>query len=151
MRRSIWLVAAAGAAFGLLLPLRASLAWGPQGHRVIALVADQALQKSDPAARAKVLALLATDKGSRMTKTDIASEATWADVLRNKSEEARGATSAWHSVRLKAANPDLARDCFGRKPLPEGYPASHGPWDNCSIDKIAQFQAELKNPETPQG
>jgi hypothetical protein len=152
MRRLLWSVVVIGAAFaGLLLPVRASLAWGPEGHRVVALVADRVLQQGDAGARAKVLALLASDKGDHLTKTDIASEATWADVLREKSEEARGATGSWHSARLKPDNPDLASACFGRKPLPAGYPASHGPRDNCSVDKIAQFEAELKNPETSPG
>jgi hypothetical protein len=150
--RSIGPAIVFSAAFAtLLLPMRPSLAWGPEGHRVIALIADRVLQQSDPGARAKVLALLATDKGEPLTKTDIASEATWADVLREKSEEARSATASWHSARLKPDNPDLATACFGRKPLPEGYPASHGPRDNCSVDKIQQFEAELKNPETSPG
>jgi hypothetical protein len=145
-------VAVIGAIVGVvLLPLRASLAWGPEGHRVIALLADHALRQSDPAAHGKILALLASDKGDRLTKPDIASEATWADVLRDKSEEARGATSPWHSALLKADNPDLARDCFGRPKLPAGYPASHGPRENCSVDKIEQFAAELKNPATSPG
>src|SRR4029077_2513237 len=135
----------------LFLPMRASLAWGPEGHRVVALVADRVLQQGDAGARAKVLALPASDKGDRLTKTDIASQATWADVLREKSEEARFATAAWHAARLKPDNPDLASACFGRKPRPAGYPASHGPRDNCSVDKIAQFEAELKNPETSSG
>jgi nuclease S1 len=135
----------------LLLPMRASLAWGPQGHRVIALIADRVLQQTDPGARAKMLALLATDKGERLTRTDIASEATWADTLRDKSEEARNATASWHSTRFNPDHPDLASACFGRKPLPDGYPASHGPRDNCSVDKIEQFEAELKNPETSPG
>src|SRR5216684_4305995 len=143
-------VAAAGLA-ALLLPMRTSLAWGPEGHRVIALIADRVLQQSDPGVRAKVLAILATDKGSRLTKNDIASEATWADVLREKSEEARHATGAWHSTRFQPDNPDLARACFSRPPLPAGYPASHGPQDNCSVDKIAQFASELKDPETSAG
>src|SRR5216684_9063294 len=142
-------IAAAMAA--LLLPMRASLAWGPEAHRVIALIADRALQQSDPDVRAKILASLATDKGSRLTKNDIASEATWADVLREKREEARSATGAWHSTRFKPDNPDLARACFGRTPLPSGYPASHGPRDNCSVDKIEQFATELKNLETSPG
>jgi len=101
--------------------------------------------------RAKVQALLATDKGSKLTKNDIASEALWADVLRDKSEEARRATAAWHSARLRPDNPDLKRACFGRNPLPEGYPASHGPAENCSVDKVAQFAAELKDPGASQG
>jgi hypothetical protein len=149
MRRLIRPALCGTAAFAVLLLVpRAGLAWGPEGHRVIALLADHLLQQSDPAARGKVAALLATDKGNKLTKNDIASEATWADVLRDKSEEARDATSAWHATRFKADNPNLASACFGRKPLPEGYPASHGPRDNCSVDKILQFQAELKNPET---
>jgi hypothetical protein len=152
MRRWTRPVAVIGAILAaLLLPLRPSLAWGPEGHRVIALLADHVLEQSDHAAHAKILALLASDKGDRLTKADIASEATWADVLRDKSEEARGATTAWHAARLKADNPDLARDCFGRPPLPAGYPASHGPRQNCSVDKIEQFEAELKNPATSPG
>jgi S1/P1 Nuclease len=135
----------------LFLPMRESRAWGPEGHRVIALIADRVLQQGDAGARAKVLALLASDKGDRLAKPDIASAATWADVLREKSEEARFATAAWHAARLKPDSPDLASACFGRKPLPVGYPASHGPRDNCSIDKIEQFAAELKNPETSSG
>lgn len=144
--RAISVIFLIGAA--LLLPARASFGWGLEGHRVVALIADRLLQQSDPEARAKLQALLAADKGNHLTKDDIASEATWADVLRDKSPEARSATAAWHSVRLKPDNPDLAAACFGRKPLPAGYPASHGPWDNCVVDKIAQFEAELKNPET---
>ncbi len=149
MRRLIGPVVIAGAAVAaMFLPMRPSLAWGPDGHRAIAFFADRLLQQSDPGARGKILALLATDKGNRLTKTDIGSEATWADALREKSEEARDATSAWHSTHLNADNPNLASACFGRKPLPEGYPASHGPRDNCSVDKILQFEAELNNPET---
>src|SRR5712692_2399062 len=90
-----------GIAIAVLMLPGAGLAWGPEGHKVVALIADRALQQSDAAVRAKVLALLATGKGSKLTKTDIASEATWADVLRDKSEEARNATASWHSVRLR--------------------------------------------------
>ncbi len=148
MRRRIGLaVLVAAACAAALLPMRASHAWGPDGHRVIALVADRVLQQSDPGARAKVQAVLATDK-SKLTKTDIASQATWADVLRDKSPEARFGTTVWHATRFKPDNPDIAAACFGRKPLPPGYPASRGPQDNCSVDKIQQFVAELKNPET---
>jgi hypothetical protein len=134
----------------LLLPMRAGLAWGLEGHRVIALVADRLLQQSDPEARRKVQSLLATDKDNRLTKNDIAAEATWADVLRDKSPEARLGTSAWHAARFKPDSPDIAAACFGRKPLPPGYPASRGPQENCVVDKLTQFEAELKNPETSQ-
>jgi hypothetical protein len=152
MRRSLCFVAVAGAALAaLFLPLRQSLAWGPEAHRAIALIADKILQQSDAAARGKVQAVLATDKDSRLTKSDIASEATWADVLRDKSQEARFATSGWHAVRLRPDSPDLAAACAGRKPLPAGYPASRGPPDNCVVDKILQFEKELQDPGTSAG
>ena len=140
-------VCAAVAGMALLLPARAGHAWGPDGHRAVALIADRILQRSDPCALAKIKALLATDK-SRLTNTDIASEATWADVLRDRSPEARLGTTYWHATRFKPDSPDIAAACFGRKKLPAGYPASRGPYDNCSVDKVAQFAAELKNRET---
>jgi hypothetical protein len=150
MRRLLRALPVVAAAIALLLPLRSGLAWGLEGHRVIGSIADRLLQQAEPAARAKVQALLATDKDNRLTKNDIASAATWADVLRDKSPEARLGTSAWHAARFKPDNPDLAAACFGRKPLPPGYPASRGPQDNCVVDKLTQFEAELKNPETSQ-
>jgi hypothetical protein len=150
MRRLLRAVPIVAVAAIALLPARAAFAWGPEGHRVVALIADRLLQQSDPEARAKVQALLAGDKDNKLTKSDIAAEATWADALRDKSPEARLGTSAWHAVRFKPDNPDIAAACFGRKPLPSGYPASRGPQDNCVVDKLAQFQAELKNPETSQ-
>lgn len=151
MRRWKRSAAFAGAAgMALLLSMPASFAFGPEAHRVIALVADHRLEQTDPKAPAKIKALLAADKTDRLTRTDIADEATWADVLIQKSQEARTATTAWHATRLKADNPDLGAACFGHKPLPSGYPASHGPQDNCSVDKVQQFAAELANPQTSQ-
>src|SRR5947207_5578888 len=152
MRRSLCVVAVFGAALAtLFVPARQSHAWGPEGHRAIALIADRCLQQNDAAARGKVQAVLATDKDNRLTKNDIASEATWADALRDKSQEARFATSGWHAVRLRPDSPDLAAACSGHKPLPAGYPASRGPPDNCVVDKILQFEKELQNPDTSAG
>ena len=151
MRRSLCLAAVIGVVLAALPPTRPGLAWGPEAHRTIASIADRTLQQSDAAVRGKVEALLKTDKDSRLTKNDIASEATWADVLRDKSEEARIATLAWHAVRLSGDSPNLANACFGRKQLPAGYPASHGPQDNCVVDKILQFEKELQNPDTSPG
>ena len=150
--RPLRFVAVIGVAYAaLLLPVRQAHAWGPDAHRTIALIADKVLQQSDAAARGKVQALLATDKDARLTKNDIASEATWADVLRDKSQEARIASSNWHAVRLRADSPELAAACYGRPPLPSGYPASRGPRNNCVVDKIEQFQKELQNPDTMPG
>lgn len=149
MRRWIGPAIGAGAmAAVVLFSAPPSWAWGPEAHRVIALIAEQNLQKSDPAVRTKLAALLATDKGDKLVRGDIADEATWADVLADKSPEARTATMAWHSVRFDPRNPDLDAACFGRKSLPAGYPASHGPQDNCAVDKIEQFETELSDPGT---
>jgi hypothetical protein len=151
MARSLRSAAILGVALAALQPVRPALAWGPEAHRTIALIADRILQQSDAAVRGKVETLLKTDKDSRLTKNDIASEATWADVLRDKSEEARVATAPWHAVRLSGDTPNLGNACFGRKQLPAGYPASHGPQDNCVVDKILQFEKELQNPDTSPG
>jgi hypothetical protein len=55
---------------------REAKAWGPEGDRIVALVADRVLQAHDPAVQKKVAAILATDKDNSWTKTDIAGEAT---------------------------------------------------------------------------
>jgi hypothetical protein len=125
-----------------------SWAWAGEGHRIIALVADQLLQTQDPAVQKKIAAILATDKSNDWTKTDIAGEATWADALIEKSPEGRAATTKWHYVKLDANNPDLKKACFGRPGLPVLTPASHAPQANCIVDKIEQFAKELHEPDT---
>ncbi len=133
---------------GLLPAPPAAWAWGTEGNMIVALVADRLLEAKDLATRTKLEQILATDKDNSWTKTDIAAEATWADVLREKSPEGRIATSSWHYVRLDAAAPDVAKACFGRPGLRASTPASHGPKDACVIDKIEQFAKELRDPET---
>src|SRR5256886_13443428 len=108
MRRLLCSGAILGAVLAALLPARPGLAWGPDAHRTIALIADRILQQSDAAIRGKVEALLKTDKESPLTKNDIASEATWPDVLRDKTAQPPIATSAWHAVRFNPATPNLA-------------------------------------------
>ncbi|MBO0736898.1 MAG: S1/P1 nuclease [Alphaproteobacteria bacterium] len=127
-----------------------SWAWGGEAHQIIALVADQLLQTQDQPTHRKIAGILATDKSNDWTKTDIASEATWADALREKSPEGRAATSKWHYVRLDSEKPDLNKSCFGRPALPAMVPASHAPQDNCVVDKIDQFKKELREPGTSQ-
>jgi hypothetical protein len=128
-----------------------SWAWGGEGHRIVALVANRLLQAQDPAVQKKIADIFATDKSNDWTKTDIASEATWADALREKSPEGRAATSKWHYVKFDADNPDLKKACYGRPVLPRLVPASHAPQDNCIVDKIEQFAKELRDPETLPG
>jgi hypothetical protein len=51
-------------------------------------------------------------------------------------------------VKLDADNPDLNKACFGRPALRTMMPASHGPQDDCIVDKIEQFAKELREPGT---
>jgi hypothetical protein len=138
----------------LLVPAampRPAAAWGTEGDMIVALVADRLLQAHDPAVRARIAAILATDKDNSWTRTDIAGEASWADALVDKSQEGRAATAAWHYVELDPARPDFAKACAGHPDLPAMTPAAHGPPQACIIDKIDQFARELSEPRTSPG
>ena len=104
-----------------------AVAWGDEGYKVIALIAEHYLE---PAARAKVATLLAADTDT-LTAHDIASEATWADKYRDSDRDTTKiryeATWRWHFVDIERSQPDLASACFGHPPLPPGDPASKGP------------------------
>lgn len=121
-------------------------AWGDEGHEVIGLIAEHYLQ---PGARSRVQAALAGDN-SGLTATDIAHEATWADKYRDSDRHSTGAryrrTRNWHFVDLEMDGPDLNRACFGRPRLPPGAHASLGPAQDCIVDKIEEFSAELASP-----
>lgn len=130
---------------------RPAAAWGTEGDMIVALVADRLLEAHDPAVRARVAAILATDKDNAWTRTDIAGEAGWADALREKSPEGRAATAAWHFVKLDPARPDFAKACGGHPDLPAMTPAAHGPAQACIIDKINQFARELSEVRTSPG
>jgi hypothetical protein len=131
----------------LIKPHQAT-AWGDEGHKVIALLAEHYL---DPPVRAKVASLLAADIDT-LTDHDIASEATWADKYRDSDRDATKiryqATRQWHFVDIELTQPDLVAACFGHPPLPPGVPASKGPPQACVVDKINQFAAELSDPAT---
>ncbi|HTV95939.1 MAG TPA: S1/P1 nuclease [Steroidobacteraceae bacterium] len=133
-----------------LLCLGAAQAWGwsDEGHEVVALIAERYLE---PAVRTRVQALLDEDD-SGLVARDIADEATWADRYRDSDRATTRmryhGTREWHFVDLEIDGPDLNRACHGRRPLPAGIPASRGPADDCIVDKIDQFQAELSSPAT---
>ena len=116
-------------------------AWGDLGHRVTALIAYRHLT---PAVRARVDAMLASDTDT-LTPPDFASKATWADKYRNEHRE----TASWHFVDIEIDHPDLGAACFGFPALGVGQPASKGPAQDCVVDKINEFAAELRDPATP--
>ena len=115
-------------------------AWGDLGHNVTALVAYRHLL---PQARARLDALLASD-ADPLTAPDFAARATWADKYRGAHRE----TAAWHFVDIEIDQPDLAGACFGFPPLAKDQAASQGPAQDCVVDKIDEFTAELANPAT---
>ena len=117
-----------------------ALAWGDLGHRVTALIAYRHLT---PGARTTLDALLASDADT-LTAPDFASRATWADKYRSTHRE----TAAWHFVDIEIDGPDMAAACF-HFPALGGVPASAGPAEDCVVNKIDEFAAELKSAATP--
>jgi hypothetical protein len=113
------LLATVVAVFCLPLP---AYCWGPEGHDLVARIAQAQLSKK---VRAKVDAIL----GPNVTIVSISS---WPDSIRRDRPE----TAPWHYVDIPIDQPrlDMARDC------PKG---------DCVITAIANFRAALKNPSTP--
>lgn len=97
MRR---LIAIAAIAATVVMP-SAALAWGHEGHEVVALIAASELS---PVAKAQVEQLLGGDAASAM-----ADVSTWADKIRRDRPE----TGPWHYVNIEitSAGYDAARDC----------------------------------------
>ena len=126
-----------------------ALAWGDAGHEVIGLIADHYL---DPAVRQRVAMMLAGDRSRLTPRTDIASEATWADKYRDSDRATTrlrfDATRNWHFVNLEIEAPHLQTACFGRPPRAPGRPASRGPAADCIVDKVDEFVAELQESGT---
>lgn len=106
-----------------------SWAWGREGHRLTALVAEHYLT---PEARAGVAELL-----HNQTMADIAS---WADDYRTEHPE----TAPWHYVDIPGnqAKFDRNRDC----PLP---PGATSPWRDCVTDRILYFEGRLGDTSLP--
>ncbi len=122
-----------------------AVAWGDEGHEIAAFVAQSYLK---PDVRKKITALLAADTDP-LTAHDIAAEATWADKFRDANTGgSRARTREWHFVDIEIAAPNLDEACFNHPPLPSGTVASDGPADDCVVDKIQEFAAELANPAT---
>ena len=145
-----WLALRVALAAALIAGLpREAAAWSDEGHEIVALVADHFLA---PAVRQRVEAQLATDD-SELTPHDMPSEATWADKFaqsdRDTTRQRYDATYRWHFVNLELAGPDLDAACFGHPVAAATTPASQGPAEDCVVDKIKQFEAELAAAGTP--
>jgi len=116
-------------------------AWGDLGHKITAIIAYRHLT---PQARSRLDAVLAADPDT-LTPPDFPSRATWADKYRTVHRE----TAAWHYVNIEIDHPDLQGACFGFPPLSGAQPASSGPAEDCIVNKIDEFAAELQSAATP--
>ena len=118
-----------------------ALAWDDEAHEIVALIADHYLT---PDAHQQVAALLASDT-DKLTRHDIASEATWADRYRDSdfktTKKRYNQTYWWHYVYT-------GQPCTGRSDAPRGMNASMGPAKDCVVTKIDQFADELAEPST---
>ena len=108
-----------------------SLAWGPQGHRLVGMVASTHLTGT---ARQYVSWLLGTQ-----TLADVA---TWADEYL----EGNNQTGPWHYVNIpplaKAYNRD--RDCPRQPGVSAGGRGDQ--WRDCIVDRIQYNQERLADP-----
>jgi hypothetical protein len=113
-------------ALALLLSIAAppTWAWGREGHRLTALVAEHFLS---PAAKAQIAELLHHES--------LADVAPWADEYRNSHPE----TAPWHFVDIpaSAATFDRDRDC------PHSAAEPQSPWRDCVTDRILYFEGRL--------
>ena len=91
-----------------------ALAWGQEGHAIVAEIARQYLT---PKALSAVDALLAADAADTLTAPDMASRAAWADVWRNSHRE----TAPWHFTDIEIDGSNTAdaacanEDCLTRR------------------------------------
>ena len=78
-------------------------AWGDDGHKTVALIAQQYLE---PAVRTKIAATLDADPDN-LTPHDLASAATWADKYRdsNNRRDHYEQTQNWHFVDIEINDP----------------------------------------------
>lgn len=131
-----------------LLNASDAMAWGQEGHKTVALIAEHFL---DPAVKERVDTILAADPDD-LAEHDIASEAIWADLYRdsdqNTTHERYDRTEKWHYIPIQIDNPDIKAACYGRPKLPANMPASQGPANDCIIDKIDEFAVELAATQT---
>jgi hypothetical protein len=106
-----------------LMPARA-FAWGSEGHRIVAEIAEQHLE---PGVAKQVRDLLAVENS-----TSLSDVANWADQIRRQRPE----SASWHfvDIPIAAAGYDAIRDCGG---------------GNCVVAKIEQFAAELQDQSLP--
>ncbi|GAA3746579.1 S1/P1 nuclease [Terriglobus aquaticus] len=114
----------------LLLPCLTTPAhaWGPQGHKLVAMVAMEHLT---PTAKKNIKFLLGKE-----TLADVAS---WPDVYRPLETQ----TGPWHYVDIPegAGTYDRERDCPTQPNVKAGSPGDK--WRDCVVDRILFFEGRI--------
>lgn len=131
----------------LVLTAPSALAWGAVGHKTVGLIAGMRL---DSTVGSKVANILATDT-SPFEPKNIGDEANWADKFKYANDANYAATNLWHFVDIEVTDPNkgnISIPCNGNPDIPAGKPAYPGVPNDCVIDKINEFAAELRNPAT---
>lgn len=110
------------------------IAWGPQGHEVVAALAQTLLTET---ARNGVQSLIGT--------ATLASVANWADQIRTQRDE----TYNWHFVDIPRSVSTFSepRDCFLPNNRHAGATIDH---QNCVVDRINLFKQILADPSASQ-
>jgi hypothetical protein len=146
MKSHLFLLAITGLNLTCLVSASA-FAWGDDGHEIVGLIADHYLE---PAVRAKVQTMLASDATGLTPDTGIAFEATWADKYRdsdrNTTKVRYNQTHNWHFIDLELDGADVRKACFEQPALPAGIVATQGAASDCVVDKITEFAAEVRTP-----
>ncbi len=116
------------AALALLFHIPQALAWGGQGHRLVARLAETGLTAQ---ARTEVAALLAGEPDS-----SLAGIASWADDLREHDADLGKRSAAWHYVNIaeSGCRYERARDC---------------PGGNCEVEALTVQTAILADRSLP--
>jgi hypothetical protein len=117
----------------LTLISASSSAWGPEGHRIVADIAETRLT---PIARLQVKELLGND--------NLAEVAVWADQVRSERPETYG----WHFVDIPMEGSGFSeqRDCYRPQ---EKHPHSQQDHHNCVVDRITMFEQVLADRNAP--
>jgi len=110
------------------------LAWGPEGHQI---VADIARSRLTEVTRRHIRELLGND--------DLAAISTWADEIRPQRPE----TAGWHFVDIPMSANGFSeqRDCYRPD---EKHPQTQADHHNCVVDRIEIFERILADRNAPQ-
>jgi len=114
----------------LCLLTQQSWAWGREGHRLTALVAEAYLT---PAAKEQVRMLLGSET--------LAGVAPWADEYRSAHPE----TGKWHYVDIPKDQEKYSRN----RDCPPAEPDPTSPWRDCVTDRILYFEGLLGDEGLP--